>query len=47
MRHELIVRVRMTAPFRGEHAGSGSDDNSTLEYRFSKLPISIGKALSS
>ena len=44
MRHELIVRVRMTAPFRGEHAGSGNDDNSTLEYRFSKLPISIGRA---
>jgi type VI secretion system protein ImpI len=44
MHNEVIVRVRMTAPFRGGRAGPDSDDTSTLEYRFSKLPISIGRA---
>jgi type VI secretion system protein ImpI len=44
MRSEFIVRIRVTAPLPGGHGGSGSDDTGTTEYRFARLPISIGRS---
>jgi hypothetical protein len=44
MRNQFIVRVTVTAPFQGEPAAAFFDGTATKEYRFSKLPISIGRS---
>jgi type VI secretion system protein ImpI len=44
MPSEFIVRVTMTAPFQNVRAAPTGRGARTQEYRFSKLPISIGRA---